>query len=377
MVVADQTLSRAQLAAQSASDRFKAVALDASDEKAVAELLASERCDVLLNAVDPRFVMPLFRGALAAEVNYMDMAMSLSRPHPEAPYSEPGVKLGDEQFAIAEEWEKRGLLALVGMGVEPGLSDVFARYASDQLFSSIDEIGVRDGSNLVVDGYDFAPTFSIWTTIEECLNPPIIWERGRGWYTTEPFSDLEIFDFPAGIGPVECVNVEHEEVVLVPRWLEPRRVTFKYGLGEKFIRVLETLRMLGLDQTTPVEVRGSPVSPREVVAACLPDPYNFGDNMHGVTCAGTWVTGLGKDGQKREVYLYQAVDNDWSMHEYGSQAVTWQTAVNPLVALELVAAGTWSGSGVLAPEAFPAQPFLDRLNDSGAPWAMEERSSHH
>jgi saccharopine dehydrogenase-like NADP-dependent oxidoreductase len=135
--------------------------------------------------------------------------------------------------------------------------------------------------------------------------------------------------------------------------------------------------MLGLDQTTPVEVRGSPVSPREVVAACLPDPYNFGDNMHGVTCAGTWVTGLGKDGQKREVYLYQAVDNDWSMHEYGSQAVTWQTAVNPLVALELVAAGTWSGSGVLAPEAFPAQPFLDRLNDSGAPWAMEERSSHH
>jgi saccharopine dehydrogenase (NAD+, L-lysine-forming) len=373
LVVADRTLSRAQLAAQSASDRFEAVAMDASDDKAVAELLTSERCDVLMNAVDPRFVMPLFRGALAAGTNYMDMAMSLSQPHPEAPYSEPGVMLGDEQFALASEWEERGLLALVGMGVEPGLSDVFARYASDQLFSTIDEIGVRDGSNLVVDGYDFAPTFSIWTTIEECLNPPLIWEKGRGWYTTEPFSELEVFNFPSGIGPVECVNVEHEEVVLVPRWLEAERVTFKYGLGEQFIDVLRTLHMLGLDRTTPVDVQGTRVSPRDVVAACLPDPYDFGENMHGVTCAGTWVTGIGKNGAQREVYLYQAVDNDWSMSHYGSQAVTWQTAVNPLVALELLESGAWSGEGVLGPEAFAPQPFLDRLNESGAPWAIEDR----
>jgi saccharopine dehydrogenase (NAD+, L-lysine forming) len=98
------------------------------------------------------------------------------------------------------------------MGVEPGLSDVFARYAADELFGEIDELGVRDGANLEVAGYEFAPTFSIWTTIEECLNPPVIWERGRGWFTTEPFSEPEVFTFPAGIGPVECVNVEHEEV---------------------------------------------------------------------------------------------------------------------------------------------------------------------
>jgi saccharopine dehydrogenase (NAD+, L-lysine forming) len=181
VVIADREVGRAERAAQSASDRFTATALDASDDKAIAELLKAERCDVLMNAVDPRFVMPLFRGALAAGVNYVDMAMSLSHPHPEDPYSKTGVKLGDEQFAMSDEWEKKGLLALVGMGVEPGLSDVFARYAADELFSSIEEVGVRDGANLVVDGYDFAPTFSIWTTIEECLNPPIIWEKERGW----------------------------------------------------------------------------------------------------------------------------------------------------------------------------------------------------
>ena len=165
------------------------------------------------------------------------------------------------------------------MGVEPGLSDVFARYAADHLFSEIDEVGVRDGANLVVDGYDFAPSFSIWTTIEECLNPPVIYEKDRGWFTTEPFSEPEVFDFPEGIGPVECVNVEHEEVLLIPRWVDAKRVTFKYGLGDEFIDVLKTLHKLGLDSTTKVDVGGVEVSPRDVVAACLPNPATLGDRM--------------------------------------------------------------------------------------------------
>ena len=163
-----------------------------------------------------------------------------------------------------------GVLALVGIGIEPGAADVFARYAADELFSEIDEVGIRDGANLVVEGYDFAPTFSIWTTIEECLNPPVIWEKERGWFTTEPFSEPEVFDFPEGIGPVECVNVEHEEVLLVPRWIDCKRVTFKYGLGDEFIGVLETLHKLGLDSTEKIGVRGVEVAPRDVVAAALP-----------------------------------------------------------------------------------------------------------
>jgi len=374
MVVADYEVGRAQRAVAGAGDRFRAVRLDAGNEKAVSQLLESERCDVLLNAVDPRFVMPLFRAALTSGVSYLDMAMSLSHPHRDEPFSKPGVKLGDEQFAMAPEWEARGKLALVGMGVEPGLADVFARYAADHLFSSIEEIGVRDGANLAVEGYEFAPTFSIWTTIEECLNPPIIFERDRGWYTTPPFSEPEVFDFPAGIGAVECVNVEHEEVLLVPRWVDCGRVTFKYGLGDEFIGVLRTLHTLGLDSTTPVEVGGSRVSPRDVVAACLPDPAELGEKMSGVTCAGTWVRGTGKDGNPREVYLYHVVDNAWSMAEYGSQAVVWQTAVNPLSALELIDTGVWSGAGVLGPEAFPADPFLDLLKAHGTTWELEERA---
>ncbi|SCG41252.1 saccharopine dehydrogenase family protein [Micromonospora inositola] len=373
MVVADYDLGRASRAIAEHDGRFVAAQVDASSADAVAALCREHRITHVLNAVDPRFVMPIFDGAFAAGADYLDMAMSLSHPHPSRPHAETGVKLGDDQFAVAERWEAAGRLALCGIGIEPGLSDVFARYAADELFSEIDEIGVRDGANLTVDGYDFAPSFSIWTTIEECLNPPVIWEADRGWYTTPPFSEPEVFDFPEGIGPVECVNVEHEEVLLIPRWVKAKRVTFKYGLGDEFIEVLKTLHKLGLDSTAPVRVGGTSVSPRDVVAACLPDPATLGDRMRGKTCAGTYVTGTGVDGRPRKVYLYHVVDNGWSMKEYGHQAVVWQTAVNPVVALELLAAGAWSGAGVLGPEALPPVPFLDLLTGYGSPWGMEER----
>jgi saccharopine dehydrogenase-like NADP-dependent oxidoreductase len=258
------------------------------------------------------------------------------------------------------------------MGVEPGFSDVAARYAADHLFSKIDEIGVRDGADLVVEGHDFAPTFSIWTTIEECLNPPVIYERDRGWYTTEPFSEPEIFTFPMGIGPLQCVNVEHEEVILMPRWIDVERVTFKYGLGEEFIETLKTLQKLHLHTTRPIEVKGVQVSPRDVVAATLPDPAELGDQMHGRTCAGTWVKGLGLNGEPREVYVYHVVDNAWSMREFGHQAVVWQTAVMPAVAIELMAHGIWKGVGVVGPEALPADPFLELLDQHGVEWEWED-----
>ncbi|MGY4646045.1 saccharopine dehydrogenase C-terminal domain-containing protein [Cellulomonas sp. URHB0016] len=394
MVVADVDPARSERTVAAArahdvgTDRFVAAAVDASDALAVETLAREHGATHVLNAVDPRFVMPVFAGTSAAGADYLDMAMSLSRPHPERPYELPGVKLGDEQFAQSEAWSAAGRLALVGMGVEPGLSDVFARYAADHLFSAVDEVGVRDGANLVVrDEHGepvFAPSFSVWTTIEECLNPPVVWSADRaetgggieaGWYTVPPFHEPEVFDFPEPVGPVECVHVEHEEVLLVPRWVDARRVTFKYGLGEEFIGVLRTLHRLRLDSTTPVRVRGVEVSPRDVVAAVLPDPATLGPRMTGSTCAGVLVTGTGKDGAPREVYLHHIVDNAWSMAEYGAQCVVWQTAVNPVVALELLAAGTWKGSGVLGPEAFDAVPFLDLLADGyGSPWGLQERT---
>ena len=344
-------------------DRFAAAQVDASDRESLVGLLREVEADVVLNAADPRFNPTIFEAAFEFGCTYLDMAMTLSAP---------GVKLGDEQFAAHDRWQEKGLLALVGIGVEPGLADVFARYAADHLFDEIDEVAVRDGADLVVDGYDFAPTFSIWTTIEECLNPPVVWERDRGFFTTEPFSEPELFEFPEGIGVVECVNVEHEEVVLVPRGIDCRRVTFKYGLGSEFIGVLQTLHKLGLDSTEPVRVRDVEVAPRDLVAAALPDPAALGDRMRGKTCAGTLVTGTLKGGEPGAVYLYHVSDNEQTMREYGHQAVVLQTALNPVIALELLAAGTWQGAGVLGPESFDAVPFLDLLAAYGEPHGVVE-----
>ena len=374
VVVADVDISRATAAVERCRDaRFVAHALDASDVVAITDLARRERVDVVLNACDPRLNPAIFAAAFDAGCHYIDMAMTLSEPHPDRPYEEPGRMLGAEQLEASDRWKERGLLALVGMGVEPGLSDVFARYAADHLFSEIDQVGVRDGGDLVIEGFDFAPTFSVWTTIEECLNPPLIWERDRGFFTTAPFSEPETFVFPEGIGPIECVNVEHEEVLLIPRVVSCRRVTFKYGLGDEFIEVLRVLAKTGLAATKPVRVRGVEVSPRDLVAAVLPDPAGLGDRMRGRTCAGTWVTGTGVDGRPREVYLYHVSDNADTMARHGAQAVVWQTAINPVVALELLASGVWQGAGVLGPESFDAVPFLDRLRARGEEWHVDER----
>jgi len=395
IIVSDYDISRAERTiawirgrhGEEVGSKFIAAQIDASDPDAVAAVAREHRATHVMNAVEPKFVPTIFAGALAAGVDYLDMAMSLSEPHPTDPYAKTGVKLGDDQFALRGDWESAGRLALVGMGVEPGLSDVFARYAADKLFSSIDELGVRDGANLVVrdsEGNEiFAPSFSIWTTIEECLNPPVVFEKEAGWFTTQPFSEPEVFEFPEGIGAVECVNVEHEEVLLMPRWIDAKRVTFKYGLGEEFIGILRTLHQLGLDSTTPLRVRSADgpveVAPRDVVAAALPDPATIGPRMTGKTCAGVWVTGRGTDGEPREVYLYHVSDNEWTMREYDSQCVVWQTALNPVIALELLATGVWSGLGVLGPEAFDAEPYLELMARSeadggyGQVWGIQDR----
>jgi saccharopine dehydrogenase (NAD+, L-lysine forming) len=364
LVLADYDSQRATALAASfeGGDRFPVEHVGARDQGQIVELARRHRSELIMNAVDPQFVMPIFEAALEAGTHYMDMAMSLSRPG--------GPKLGDQQFARAEAWEASGQLALVGMGMDPGLSDVFAAHAAKHLFDEVHEVHVRDGGDLAIPGFPFAPVFSIWTTIEECLNPPVVWTDGT-WQTTEPFSAPELFPFPEGVGAVECVNVEHEEVMLVPRWLPARRVTFKYALGSDFIDKLRTIHALGMDRTDRVTVKGVQVAPRDLLAAITPDPATLGDKVIGRAIVGTWVIGE-KDGKPREVYLYQMADAQETWRRHGLQVVGWQTGFNPVIAMELIASGAWSGAGVLGPEAFDPDPYLALLDTYGIHHAMVE-----
>ncbi len=381
MIVCDYDFERAQkvVSLKKSDKRLIAEKIDASDKAQIIALAKKYHSDFIMNACDPIFNMPIFEAALETGCKYMDMAMSISHRDKKDPYGTVGVKLGDVQYEQHDRWVEKDNLALCGSGVEPGMVNVFARYACDYLFDEIHELNVRDADNMEVEGIDISFGFSIWTTIEECLNPPIIWEKERGWYVTESFSEPEIFRFPEPVGDQEVINIEHEEVLMFPRYFKDKglkRVTFKFGVTRDMRRVLKILEALGLTSTEKVAVNGVEVSPRDVVAVCSPNPAAIGDRMVGQLSAGIWVKGL-KNGMERSVYIYQLVDNEDCMHKYGSQAVVAQTAVGPVIMMELISKGIWDGKGVLGPENFPPEPFMKMLPEYGFPSQMMELESEY
>ena len=380
MIVCDYNVKRAdQVVSESNDTRLTAEKVDAGDKAQIIALAKKYEANFIMNACDPIFNMPIFEAAFETGAGYMDMAMSMSYRDKKDPYGTVGVKLGDAQYAQHDLWVEKNNLALCGSGVEPGMVNVFARYAWDFLFDEIHELNVRDADNLEVEGIDIAFGFSIWTTIEECLNPPIIWEKDRGWYVTESFSEPEIFRFPDPVGDQEVINIEHEEVLMFPRFFADKglkRVTFKFGVPRDMRQVLKILESLGLTSTEKINVKGVEVSPRDVVAACSPDPASLGDKMKGQLSAGLWVKGI-KNGKERSVYIYQLVDNEDSMKKYGSQAVVAQTAVGPVIMMELLSKGIWEGKGVMGPENFPSEPFMERLPSYGFPSNMMELESEY
>ena len=380
MIVTDYNFDRAIRVVDTIGDsRLIAKEIDANDKDQIIALAKEHKIDFIMNACDPSFNMIIFEAALETGCKYMDMAMSMSETDKDDPYGTIGLKLGDLQYNQHETWVAKNNLAICGSGVEPGMINVFARYAADYLFDEIHELNVRDADNIEVEGIDIAFGFSIWTTIEECLNPPVIWEKERGWYVTESFSEPEIFRFPDPIGDQEVINIEHEEVLMFPRSFADKglkRVTFKFGVDRDMRRVLKILEALGLTSTEKVKVKGVEVSPRDVVAVCSPDPAKLGDLMKGQLSAGIWVKGI-KDNKERSIYIYQLVDNEDCMEKYGSQAVVAQTAVGPVIMMELLARGLWEGCGVQGPENFPPEPFMERLSNYGFPSNMTEMASEY
>jgi saccharopine dehydrogenase-like NADP-dependent oxidoreductase len=317
--------------------------------------------------------------ALACGVHYMDTGSVSSEPHPADPYNQIGVLLGERQWCKKAQWDESGLMAMLGFGVEPGMSDFFARFAEKHLFDELDEIGVRDGGNLHIPGHEGALFgFNVWSTVEECLDPPIVWERERGHFTTEPFSEPERFWLPEGIGTVEMVNVEHSEPVFIPRGVDKglRRVTFKYALGEEFIGALKVLQSCNLHSKQPVSFRGQDLVPLDALAAIVPNPADTGLAMVGKTAAGVWVRGR-KDGLEREVYLYQVADNEECVERLGCQAVVAQTAFTSVLVWELMAGGTWDYPGLRTPELCEPEDYMALMADYGFPAGIVEMDSEY
>jgi saccharopine dehydrogenase-like NADP-dependent oxidoreductase len=377
IIISDYNMTRAEEVANKicGGGKYVAAKINAKDPESIKAVIKEHGITFVMNAVEPAFNECIFDTCLEVGVGYLDCAMTLSEAHPENPFELAHIKLGDYQFEKHEAWEKAGNMAIVGSGVEPGMADVFARYAEKHLFDTIDEVNVRDGDNYGGDCGDFG--FSVWTTIEECLNPPVIWEKDKGWFTTENFSEPEIFNFPGGIGDVEVINVEHEEVLLVPRVIDCNRVTFKYGVPADMRKLLLHLKQVGMDdKNTMIKVGDAEITPRDFLVKVIPNPVESTMKMTGKGCAGTWVTGT-KDGLKRSVYLYQIADNQDCISKYTTNSVVAQTAVGPVIMMELVAKGIWDLKGVHGPESFEPDPFVERLAKYEFPAGIREMDSEY
>ncbi len=377
VVLSDFNEERALAVAKDCDDeRFVGEFINAKDAESIKKVVDKHEITHVLNACDPSFNVNIFDTCYDLGVGYIDCAMTLSKVHPTDPYNKTHIKLGDYQYAKDEDWKEKGLLAITGSGVEPGMANVFAKYAEKYLFDEVHEVGVRDGDNYGGDDVGYFG-FSVWTTIEECLNPPVVWEKGKGWFTTENFSEPEMFDFPGGIGEVEVINVEHEEVLMIPRHVKCDRVTFKYGVPRDLREILLNLREMGMAEAwEKVKVGDEEIAPRDFLCKVIPDPTEKTLKMTGKGCAGTWVTGI-KDGKKREVYLYQVADNQECVGKYGTNAVVAQTAFNPVLMLELVATGKWSGIGVCNPEQFEPSYFVELMEKYEFPGGIKEMDSEY
>jgi saccharopine dehydrogenase (NAD+, L-lysine-forming) len=386
MILADQDTARAQHVSQRlGADRFPVAQVDGTDPDAVAALATKHGVDIVCNLLPVWAAVYVMQGALKAGVHYLDTAMG---EDPE-PLPDGSLRPWHDQveFDYHEQFERAGKLALLGHGVEPGMADYFARYAADHFFDEVEEMGVRDGANLEIPGFKgVAFGFSIWSTIDECTCPAIVWEADKGIYEVEPFSEMERFFLPEGIGYMDMGHVAHDEVIHIGRNAHllkgVRKATFKYGLGDEFIAAIDVLKSLNLHSVEPVRVGGAMIAPRDLVAAAAPDPAELGKSFVGKTAAGIWVKGK-RDGLGRELYLYHVADNQECVETYGTQAVVCQTAFTAVITLEMLATGKLAEyrgnpeAGVCSPEQLCADPYVALMAEYGFPGGVMEMDAEY
>ncbi len=366
LVIADAVSARASLLAERLSDpRVSSRQLNARDRTAVAQAIRDTGTTILFNAALPATNIDVMRACLDAGCHYIDMAS--------AGTDDDGIPKMDDQFALDAEFKAAGRIALLGMGADPGTTNVYAAYAAKHLLDEITELHVRDGDNSVCQGHDgFVAAFSPWVFIDECLCQAVSFRDGR-YHLEQPLTGFEPFDFPE-LGVLNCYYVDHEESRTLPRFFPSARVVdFKLCMDDVTIETLRVMKRLGLSSKDRVRVGDTSVVPRDVVVSLLPDPKDLAGRMKGKTCVGTLVRGR-KNGEARAFYLYNVADHETAFTELGVQATAYQTGIPPVIAARLIHEGRWAGPGVRSPEEFDPDPFLERLAREGMPWHVRDDS---
>jgi len=386
-VAADFYLERAEevVGHLGGDPRFIPEQLDGRDKAAIVALIKKHDCDFVMDAAAPFICNNIFDAAFEAGVNYANMG-TWSEPLDDPKYgfgleNSFSEVMASHNFDRHDDWKAKGKMACICMGIDPGVVNVFAKFAAEYLFDELTEIHVKDGGNLEdpeADPDAIAFGFNVWTVLDECMNPNVEWDKERGGFFTEgPFAGQETFEMPAGVGRNTLVKVEHEETVTMPRYLQGyglKKCSFKIALDDNLINALKVISALGLRGLEPVDVNGVPVIPRDVVAAAAPQPKDMGETMIGKMCVGVHCIGK-KDGMDREVFIYQPFDNQESLKKWEMQSVVAQTGFGAAIGIELIAKGIWKDEGVFSPEYFDPIPYLKIMDETGYEYGIVEMDS--
>jgi saccharopine dehydrogenase (NAD+, L-lysine-forming) len=364
LVIADAVPARAEaLAARIRDPRVVTLALDAGDKAAVVRAIRRTGTTILLNAALPATNLVVMRACLEAGCEYIDMASGGA--------ADDGIPKLDDQFALDAEFRAAGRMALLGMGADPGTTNVYAAYAAKHLFDQVTHLHVRDGDNSICQGHTgFLAAFSPWVFIDECLCGAISWRDGR-YHLEEALSGFEPFNFPE-LGTLNCYHVDHEESRTLPRFIPGVQVAdFKLCMDDVTWQTLKVMKQLGISRTDKVRVGDVEVAPRDLVVSLLPQPKDLAGRMRGKTCVGLLARGLA-DGDERSYYIYNVADHEAAYADLGVQATAWQTGIPPVLAAVLMFQGAWFTPGVRSPEELNPDPFMELLPAYGMEWHVRD-----
>ena len=368
VILADMNLERAKRAEKKiSSDKVAVVKVDASDEDGMA--MAFKGVDLVLNGVIPRFNLNIMKACVKAGSNYADMAWDIAPDTTKAGGIIEKTPAWN-QLRMDDDFKRAGLTGMMGLGCDPGLSNLFARMAADRM-DKVKQILVRDGDNGTVEGHKFAPLWSPETLIEEVLMPATIYKDGQ-YRKLPPFSGKELFEFPDPVGDLPIYNVDHEEAETLPTFIGEvlgkgcDYCDFKIALDDEYVNAIQMLGMMGLDNPKKIDVKGVKVAPRDVVAAVLPDPSTLGERAKGDCAVGTITKGV-KDGKEVGYYIWVHLNHKDTFRKYGHSATAYSVGVPLAIAAKLFARGKIPMKGVFPPEMMDPTPWPEELKKLGMP----------
>jgi saccharopine dehydrogenase (NAD+, L-lysine-forming) len=361
IVLASRTLSRCEKIRDEVDRPIETAQVDADNSSEVVALINNYKPDLVINTALPYQDLSIMDACLETGIDYLDTANY--EPPNEAKFCYTW------QWDYQERFKEKGIMALLGSGFDPGVTNVFTAYAQKLLFDEIHYVDILD-ANAGDHGHPFATNFNPEINIREVTARGKYFENGK-WVETEPLSVSQEFDFPV-IGPKKAYLMYHEELESLAKNIKgAKRMRFWMTFSDNYLKHLEVLGNVGMTSIEPVEFAGCKIIPLQFLKALLPDPSSLGPRTKGKTCIGCLIEGV-KDGKPRKVFIYNVCDHEECYREVKSQAISYTTGVPAMIGAMMMLTKTWEGKGVFNMEEFDPEPFMDKLNIHGLPWHIKE-----